>query len=66
MHKQASLNHLTQAARAVLQNHNQVNQMLIDWSRLDFEFIKDQASWICQCGDDIINQGKVLICQHIN
>lgn len=59
LHKQASLNHLTQAARAVLQNHNQVNQMLIDWSRLDFEFIKDQASWICQCGDDIINQAQV-------
>lgn len=40
LHKQASLNHLTQAARAVLQNMSQIQQMLADWSRLDFEFIK--------------------------
>ena len=54
LHKQASLNHLTQAARAVLQNSTQVSQMIIDWNRLDFDFIKDQASWICQCGEEFI------------
>lgn len=54
LHKQASLNHLTQAARAVLQNTSQVSQMIVDWNRLDFEFIKSQASWVCGCGDDII------------
>jgi len=54
LHKQASLNHLTQAARAVLQNSTQVSQMIIDWNRLDFEFITDQASWICQCGNEFI------------
>ncbi len=58
LHKQASLNHLTQAARAVLTNTAQINQMLIDWNRLDFEFIKDQAAWICQCGDDIIQSAQ--------
>jgi hypothetical protein len=58
LHKQASLNHLTQAARAVLQNSNQVSQMIIDWNSLDFEFIRDQASWICQCGNDLIQSGK--------
>jgi uncharacterized protein YfcZ (UPF0381/DUF406 family) len=58
LHKQASLNHLTQAARAVLQNASQISQMIVDWNRLDFDFIKDQASWICQCGDDIIQSGN--------
>lgn len=58
LHKQASLNHLTQAARAVLQNTTQVSQMIIDWNRLDFEFIKDQATWICQCGEDFIHSAQ--------
>jgi len=58
LHKQASLNHLTQAARAVLQNTTQVSQMIIDWNRLDFEFIKDQASWICQCGDEFVQSAQ--------
>jgi len=58
LHKQASLNHLTQAARAVLQNNTQVSQMIIDWNRLDFEFIRDQASWICQCGEDFIHSAQ--------
>jgi regulatory factor X 1/2/3 len=58
LHKQASLNHLTQAARAVLQNTTQVSQMIIDWNRLDFEFIRDQASWICQCGEEFIQSAQ--------
>eukprot|EP01118_Nematostelium_gracile_P018474 TRINITY_DN8204_c0_g1_i3.p1 TRINITY_DN8204_c0_g1~~TRINITY_DN8204_c0_g1_i3.p1 ORF type:complete len:262 (-),score=56.28 TRINITY_DN8204_c0_g1_i3:362-1147(-) len=54
LHKLASLNHLTQAARAVLQNTAQVQQMVLDWTRLDFDFIRSQAKWICQCGDEIL------------
>lgn len=25
--------------------------MIVDWNRLDFEFIKDQASWVCACSE---------------
>lgn len=58
LHKQASLNHLTQAARAVLSNSYQVRQILIDWERLDFELIKEQASWVCQCKEGIFESSK--------
>eukprot|EP01119_Soliformovum_irregulare_P000765 TRINITY_DN10562_c0_g1_i1.p1 TRINITY_DN10562_c0_g1~~TRINITY_DN10562_c0_g1_i1.p1 ORF type:complete len:811 (-),score=186.33 TRINITY_DN10562_c0_g1_i1:169-2601(-) len=58
LHKQASLNHLTQAARNVLQNPNTLSQMIMDWNRLDFDFIRDQASWVCQCGDEIIQTAQ--------
>jgi len=51
------LNHLTQAARAVLQNLGQIQQMIADWNRLDFDLIRDQA-WICQCSDDIIQSAQ--------
>jgi hypothetical protein len=32
--------------------------MIIDWNRLDFEFIRDQASWICQCGEEFIQSAQ--------
>lgn len=25
--------------------------MIVDWNRLDFEFIKDQATWVCACSE---------------
>ncbi|PRP82203.1 DNA-binding protein RFX2 isoform 1 [Planoprotostelium fungivorum] len=55
LHKLASLNHLTQAARAVLHNTTQLQQMLNDWMHLDFEFIKDQTQQICQCGVEVLD-----------
>ncbi|TPX61648.1 hypothetical protein PhCBS80983_g00966 [Powellomyces hirtus] len=49
LRRHTSLNHLAQAAAAVLDNQDQVNQMLADWNRIDFENIRDQASWVCEC-----------------
>lgn len=36
LRRYTSLNHLAQAARAVLQNTSQINQMLTDLNRVDF------------------------------
>ena len=36
LRRYTSLNHLAQAARAVLQNPSQISQMLIDLNRVDF------------------------------
>lgn len=58
LHRQASLNHLTQAARAVLQNSSEVSQMIVYWNRLDFEYIKEHAAWICGCGEEIIDSAR--------
>jgi len=42
------LNHLAQAARAVLANSAQTNQMVLDLGKVDFAAIRAQASWACQ------------------
>lgn len=49
LRRYTSLNHLAQAARAVLQNSSQINQMLSDLNRVDFHNVQEQASWVCQC-----------------
>lgn len=49
LRRYTSLNHLAQAARAVLQNTSQINQMLSDLNRVDFHNVQEQASWVCQC-----------------
>ncbi|KAK7930210.1 hypothetical protein WMY93_006605 [Mugilogobius chulae] len=51
LRRYTSLNHLAQAARAVLQNSAQINQMLSDLNRVDFTNVQEQASWVCQCED---------------
>ncbi|KAI9089989.1 RFX DNA-binding domain-containing protein [Phlyctochytrium arcticum] len=56
LRRHTSLNHLAQAAAAVLDNQEQVNQMLTDWNRIDFETIRDQASWVCECRKSDIMQ----------
>ena len=53
LRRRTSLNHLAQAARTVLQNPEQVHQMLQDWNQIDFESVKEQASWIVLCRDNI-------------
>ena len=50
-----SLNHLAQAARAVLQNSKQIEQMVADLNRVDFNNVQEQASWVCQCDPSIIH-----------
>ncbi|CAH8610060.1 unnamed protein product [Heterobilharzia americana] len=56
LRRYTSLNHLAQAARAVLKNVNQINQMLADLNRVDFNNVHEQASWVCQCSDATVSQ----------
>ena len=49
LRRYTSLNHLAQAARAVLQNQQQISQMLADLNRVDFSNVQEQASWVCGC-----------------
>ncbi|XP_071508199.1 DNA-binding protein RFX2-like [Diadema antillarum] len=56
LRRYTSLNHLAQAARAVLQNTSQINQMLSDLNRVDFANVQEQASWVCQCEDSVVQQ----------
>ncbi|KAF9800534.1 hypothetical protein SFRURICE_005210 [Spodoptera frugiperda] len=50
LRRYTSLNHLAQAARAVLNNHHQIHQMLADLNRVDFRVVREQAAWACSCG----------------
>ncbi|KAK5866307.1 hypothetical protein PBY51_020507 [Eleginops maclovinus] len=56
LRRYTSLNHLAQAARAVLQNTAQINQMLSDLNRVDFTNVQEQASWVCQCDDSVVQR----------
>ncbi|XP_068585206.1 MHC class II regulatory factor RFX1 isoform X2 [Cebidichthys violaceus] len=56
LRRYTSLNHLAQAARAVLQNTAQINQMLSDLNRVDFTNVQEQASWVCQCEDSVVQR----------
>ncbi|CAD6191427.1 unnamed protein product [Caenorhabditis auriculariae] len=53
-----SLNHLAQAARAVLQKQDQVSAMYNDYTRVDMTQVHEQAGWVCGCDQ--------LMVQHIN
>merc|ERR1719225_282149 len=48
LRRYTGLNHLAQAARAVLQNSSQVSQMLSDLNKVDFTNVQEQASWVCR------------------
>uniref|UniRef100_H2Z0C4 RFX-type winged-helix domain-containing protein n=1 Tax=Ciona savignyi TaxID=51511 RepID=H2Z0C4_CIOSA len=56
LRRYTSLNHLAQAARAVLNNVAQINQMLADLNRVDFNNVQEQASWVCQCPDNVVHE----------
>ncbi|XP_064477045.1 DNA-binding protein RFX2-like isoform X6 [Ornithodoros turicata] len=56
LRRYTSLNHLAQAARAVLQNSSQINQMLADLNRVDFHNVQEQASWVCQCEGSLVER----------
>ncbi|XP_064386998.1 transcription factor RFX3-like isoform X2 [Halichondria panicea] len=56
LRRYTSLNHLAQAARAVLQNPSQISQMLADLNRVDFVNIQEQASWVCECKESLVVQ----------
>ncbi|KAK3871510.1 hypothetical protein Pcinc_023352 [Petrolisthes cinctipes] len=56
LRRYTSLNHLAQAARAVLQNSTQISQMLADLNRVDFHNVQEQASWVCQCDVGMVDR----------
>nr|XP_031292908.1 DNA-binding protein RFX2 isoform X4 [Camelus dromedarius] len=56
LRRYTSLNHLAQAARAVLQNTSQISQMLSDLNRVDFANVQEQASWVCQCEESMVQR----------
>ncbi|MCL4126244.1 UNVERIFIED_CONTAM: hypothetical protein GTU68_015656 [Idotea baltica] len=56
LRRYTSLNHLAQAARAVLQNSSQITQMLSDLNRVDFHNVQEQASWVCQCDVGLVER----------
>ncbi|CAF1309168.1 unnamed protein product [Didymodactylos carnosus] len=56
LRRYTSLNHLAQAARAVLQNTSQVQQMLQDLNKVDFHNVQEQASWVCECDDLVVQR----------
>ena len=56
LRRYTSLNHLAQAARAVLQNSSQITQMLADLNRVDFHNVQEQASWVCECEDSVVQR----------
>ena len=43
LRRYTSLNHLAQAARAVLHNSTQITQMLADLNRVDFHNVQEQV-----------------------
>ena len=86
LRRYTSLNHLSSAARAVLQNQQQIQQMINDLNRVDFknvqvmplrfasthsinyyDYDQEQASWVCQCQDDIVEQieHSFKVCLHL-
>jgi len=54
LRRYTGLNHLAQAARAVLQNGSHISQMLSDLNRVDFANVQEQASWVCQCDTGLV------------
>lgn len=58
LRRYTSLNHLAQAARAVLQNTSQINQMLSDLNRVDFANVQVRTA-LCVW---IFNSGAFAVC----
>ncbi|XP_030242739.1 DNA-binding protein RFX2 isoform X3 [Drosophila navojoa] len=56
LRRYTSLNHLAQAARAVLQNGAQISQMLNDLNRVDFHNVQEQAAWVSQCAPAVVQR----------
>lgn len=54
LRRYTSLNHLSTAACSVLKNQQQVQQMISDLNRVDFKNVQEQASWVCECRDELV------------
>lgn len=56
LRRYTSLNHLAQTVKNSLQNGNILEQMLHDINKVDFNYIKEQATFICQCDGKLISK----------
>jgi regulatory factor X 1/2/3 len=56
LRRYTSLNRLSQAARAMLQNSSQIDHTLDDLIRVDFCSVREQASWACQYDNIMVEQ----------
>jgi regulatory factor X 1/2/3 len=56
LRRYTSLNHLPQAARAILQKSSQREDMLDALIRVDFGSVQKQALWLCQYDDSMVQQ----------
>jgi len=61
LRRYTSLNHLAQAARAVLQNSNQITQMLADINKVDFTSVQVGQSRCNQSTDTAFNTTLLTI-----
>lgn len=62
LRRYTSLNHLAQAARAVLQNTSQINQMLSDLNRVDFANVQVKSQPLSASAVSIPVFGGVKTC----
>lgn len=56
LRRYTSLNHLAQTVKNSLQNETILAQMLNDINRVDFNYIREQAKWICGCDERVITK----------
>jgi regulatory factor X 1/2/3 len=56
LRRYTSLNRLAQAASSVLINSSQTDHLLCDLNRVDFRSVQEQASWVFQCDDGMVQQ----------
>lgn len=65
LRRYTTLNHLSQAAINLLQNPQQIQQMLSDLSRVDFNNIQEQAGWICECDNQLVRRFEAEFKQNL-
>lgn len=51
LRRYTTINHLTVAAKALLQNTQQINQMVADLNRVDFRTVQVSVNFIDSCGE---------------
>ena len=47
---------MSQSVTAAFLQPEMMSQMLKDYSKIDFEIIKEQGSWVCECPLSILTQ----------
>jgi regulatory factor X 1/2/3 len=56
LRRYTSLNHLIQTLKSSLHNGNMLDHMLHDINKVDFNYIREQAKFICECDGQLISK----------